>query len=81
MSRSQSAANEDDSPAKNFELGPTFEEERQMREAEDARREAALLEHICDQNVRLQAEVASQGTGDGTQTVEQREPVAVPTVK
>ncbi len=61
-----------DSPAKNFELGPTFEEERALRAAEDARRESALLEHICDQNVQLQAEVAGQGTGDGTQADEGR---------
>ncbi len=68
---------EEPSTAQKFDLGPTYEEERLAREAEADARAEALLRLICEQNVKLQTELAGQATGDGTPAHEEPNPVAV----
>jgi hypothetical protein len=61
---------EENISARKFDLGPTYEDDRQAREAEMAQRDAGLLQLICEQNMQLQAELACM-------TSEEHDPVAV----
>jgi hypothetical protein len=47
----------EESTAEPFELGPSFEEERQLQEAAAQQAEEALLRHIFAQNVRLREQI------------------------
>ena len=40
-----------------FDLGPTFEEERHVRENLADQQEAAIIQHLFEQNIRLQEQL------------------------
>jgi hypothetical protein len=44
-------------PTPNFDIGPTYEEERQMREDAERNKERALLMHIFEENQKDQEEI------------------------
>jgi hypothetical protein len=46
-----------------FELGPDYQEERRMREQEARQAEAAVLQWIFEDNLRLRGELAGAGVG------------------
>ena len=43
-----------------FELGPTYEEELQMREAQARQQEDAVLQHLLQQNLKLQSAIGAE---------------------
>ena len=68
---------EEEPRAPNFELGPTFEEEKQKRKVEVAQKEAAMLQFICDQNLRLRTEIASRQSEGELPAEPEHEPAAL----
>jgi hypothetical protein len=52
----------------NFEIGPTYEEERALREEAERQREAAVLQHIVDLNRQLQEELRQTQPADEAPT-------------
>jgi hypothetical protein len=40
-----------------FDLGPTFEEERLLKEAQAKQQEEAVLQHLLEENLRLQEQI------------------------
>jgi hypothetical protein len=69
----QEAGAPEASTAEQFDLGPTYEEERLLQEAAARQAEEALLRHIYEENVRLREQIEDlegaggleSGLGDG----------------
>jgi hypothetical protein len=55
-------ANDHAETALTFDLGPTYEEERQRKEAEAREQEAAMLQHIFEENLSLRDRLADLAT-------------------
>ena len=52
-------AEEEAPPLPNFEMGPTYEEEQLFKQEEERQKEAALLQHLFEQNLELRRQVKS----------------------
>jgi hypothetical protein len=52
-------------PAEQFDLGPTYAEERRLQEEAARQQEAAVLMRIYEQNVRLREEIGQPAAAEG----------------
>jgi hypothetical protein len=52
-----------DHTAEKFDLGPSFETQRRLKEAEAKRMEEAVLQQFFEDNLKLQAQIKSKGAG------------------
>jgi hypothetical protein len=49
-------------PARQFDMGPSYEEERQLREEAARQQEQAVLQHLYEQNLRLREQIGELAT-------------------